>query len=60
MELNMRVEILTGSSRRRLEEMINERLRYYDPLEIIDIKFSGSGNHSAYSTDEYSAMIIYK
>ena len=38
----MRVEILTGSSRRRLEEMINERLRYYDPLEIIDIKFSGS------------------
>lgn len=56
----MRVEILTGSSRSRLEEMINERLKYYDPLEIIDIKFSGSGNHSAYSTDEYSAMIIYK
>lgn len=56
----MRVEILEDQRKSKLEEKINERLKYYTPEEIIDIKFSGSGNHSAYSIDHYSAMIIYR
>lgn len=28
--------------------------------EIVDIKYTGSGNSATYSIEEYSAMIIYK
>ena len=56
----MRVEIFTSMNREGLESKLNNKLKYCKPEDIIDIKFSGSGNHSVYSTDEYSAMIIYR
>lgn len=56
----MRVEIIEEKSKYDLERRINERLRKYKNNEIIDIKYTGSGNSSSYSTDYYSAMIIYK
>lgn len=56
----MRVEIIEEKSMYDLERRINEKLRYCENDEIIDIKYIGSGNSPAYSTDYYSAMIIYK
>jgi len=56
----MRVEIIEDKNYKRLEEKINIILKYVQPSEILDIKYSGSGNSSAYSIDYYSAMIIYK
>lgn len=56
----MRVQIIEHSNYKRLEEEINIILKYIQPSEIFDIKYSGSGNQSAYSNDYYSAMIIYK
>ena len=56
----MRVEIIERSNYHRLEEAINSILQYIQPEEIFDIKYSGSGNHATYSSDYYSAMIIYK
>jgi hypothetical protein len=55
----MRVEIIEKTNRYDLEKEINRRLSKHQPSEIFDIKYSGSGNHSAYSNDYYSAMIIY-
>lgn len=56
----MRVEILEASSRFALAEKINSMLSNYTPSEIFDIKYTGSGNHAVYSSDYYSAMIIFK
>lgn len=56
----MKVEIIERGSRRELEEEINSVLKYIQPSEIFDIKYTGSGNHPSYSKDYYSAMIIYK
>lgn len=55
----MRVEIIEKSSRYDLEAEINRRLSEHQPSEIFDIKYTGSGNHPAYSNDYYSVMIIY-
>lgn len=56
----MKVEIIEERSRFDLEDKINKRLRNYTNDKIIDIKYTGNGNSSAYSTNYYSAMIIYK
>lgn len=56
----MRVEIIERSDYHKLEEEINLILKYIQPEQILDIKYSGSGNHATYSNDYYSAMIIYK
>ncbi|CEQ10672.1 Protein of uncharacterised function (DUF2758) [[Clostridium] sordellii] len=56
----MRVEIIEDESKYGLERRINNKLEKYKNDEIIDIKYTGSGNSPAYSTDYYSAMIIYK
>lgn len=56
----MRVEILEESSRFALEEKINIMLSRHNPSEIFDIKYTGSGNRTALSSDYYSAMIIFK
>lgn len=55
----MRVEIIQKMTRYELENELNRRLSEHQPSEIFDIKYSGSGNHSPYSNDYYSAMIIY-
>ena len=56
----MRVQIIKNKDYRELEEEINTILKYVEPSAIFDIKYSGSGNHSSYSIDYYSAMIIWK
>ena len=56
----MKVKIFESKSKESLEEDINLFLRYQNQDEIIDIKYSGNGNHSNYSIDYYSAMIILK
>lgn len=56
----MRVQIIQKDSYRKLEEEINVILKYVQPSDILDIKYSGSGNRPVYSNDYYSAMIIYK
>ena len=56
----MRIEIIERSDYHRLEEAINSILKYIQPEQIFDIKYSGNGNQATYSNDYYSAMIIYK
>lgn len=56
----MRVEIFASERKYELEKMINNRLRKFEDKDIVDIKYSGSGNSSTCSREEYSAMIIYK
>lgn len=56
----MKVEILEAGSRFALEEEINIVLSRHTPSEIFDIKYTGSGNRAMYSSDYYSAMIIFK
>lgn len=55
----MRVEIIEEKEYRSLEEKVNRILSRYQPSDIFDIKYSGSGNHPTYSIDYYSAMIIF-
>ena len=56
----MKVKIFESKSKEGLEEDINLFLRYQNQDEVIDVKYSGNGNHSNYSIDYYSAMIIFK
>ena len=56
----MRVKILQTHTYGELEEIINKFLSTHDNEDVIDIKYSGVGNHSPYSSDYYSAMIILK
>lgn len=56
----MRVQIIERGDYKMLEEEINSILKYVQPSEIFDIKYTGSGNQPTYSNDYYSAMIIYK
>ena len=56
----MKVKIFESRSKDDLEEDINFFLSYQNQDDVIDIKYSGSGNHSNYSIDYYSAMIILK
>lgn len=55
----MRVEIIEASKYEMLENSINRILSRCKPSDIFDIKYSGTGGHTAYSTDLYSAMIIF-
>lgn len=52
----MRIKIVEHDAAWKLEEEINEILEDYEG-EVIDIKYSG---WSAYSSEVYSAMIIFK
>ena len=56
----MKVKIFESRSKDDLEEDINSFLSYQNQDDVIDIKYSGNGNHSNYSIDYYSAMIILK
>ena len=56
----MKVEIIEEKSRWDLQRRVNEFLKDYSNEDIIDIKYSGSGNHPRYSVDYYSVMIILK
>ena len=56
----MKVKIFESRSKEDLEKDINLFLRYQNQDDVIDIKYSGNGNHSNYSIDYYSAIIILK
>ena len=56
----MKVKIFESRSKDDLEDDINFFLECQNQDNIIDIKYSGSGNHSNYSIHYYSAMIILK
>ena len=56
----MKVKIFESRSKEDLEKDINLFLRYQNQDDVIDIKYSGNGNHSNYRIDYYSAMIILK
>lgn len=56
----MRVEIVEAESTYDLERKINSKLSTFKDEDILDIKYSGNGNSSAFSSNKYSAMIIYK
>ena len=56
----MKVKIFESRSKDDLEDDINFFLECQNQDNIIDIKYSGSGNHSNYSIDYYSAMVILK
>lgn len=54
----MKVKIITANDIFELETKINAFLKTVDGGRIIDIKYQGIGNHSTYSLDRPSAMII--
>ena len=54
----MTVKIIERDNMFDLEHAVNEFLKSVQPSSIIDIKYSGRGNHSSYSLDYYSVMII--
>ena len=56
----MKVKIIEESSAYRLEFKINEILEKHHSSEIVDIKYTGSGNRAPYSHEYYSAMIIFQ
>ena len=56
----MKVEIVEGISAYDLEKLVNNILSKHHPSEIVDIKYSGCGNHAINSRDYYSAMIIFQ
>lgn len=56
----MQVEIIETDNMYDLQNYINEILSKHRPSEIVDIKYSGSGNRAPYSHDYYSAMIIFQ
>ncbi|HBF3306906.1 TPA: sporulation protein Cse60 [Clostridioides difficile] len=56
----MRISIYTSDNIYKLQEQINKALSDYKNDKIIDIKYSGKGSSAPYSSDEYSAMIIFK
>lgn len=55
----MKVKIIEEREFWDLEKRVNEILSKYKPSDIFDIKYSGSGNHSPHSVDQYSVMIIF-
>ena len=56
----MKVKIIRADDTWDLEEEINNFLKNISDSQIIDIKYQGVGNHSSYSVDRPSAMIIMK
>lgn len=54
----MKVRIIRADTVWNLEEKINKCLKDADNTQIIDIKYQGVGNSSAYSVDCPSAMLI--
>ena len=56
----MRIKIIQAEDKWELEEEVNKFLQGVTNDGIIDIKYQGVGNHSTYSTDRMSVMIILK
>lgn len=56
----MKIKIIDADSIWKLENEINSFLSDIDDSQIIDIKYQGVGNHSTYSVDRPSAMVIMK
>lgn len=56
----MRIQIFADKSKYELEREVNEILRKYKNEDILDIKYTGSGNSACHSIEEYSVMIIFK
>ena len=56
----MKVEIVEKTDIWEFQKALNEKLKGIDDSRIFDIKYTGSGCHSTYGTDIYSAMIIYE
>ena len=56
----MKVKILSEDSVWKLEEAVNTFLKAARVDQILDIKYSGPGNHAPYSVDTWSAMIIMR
>lgn len=55
----MRVEIIEENKYKMLEDRINRILSRCKPSDIFDIKYSGNGGHTAYSSNLYSVMIVF-
>ena len=56
----MKVKIITADSVYELEYRIDKFLNITRSDRIINIQYQGVGNHSTYSIDRPSAMIIMK
>lgn len=56
----MRVKVIECRRIFDLEDEVNAYLQMHRDEKIIDIKYSGSGSHSAYSDSYYSVMVIIK
>lgn len=56
----MKVKIIKADDTWDLEKEINNFLNNISDNQIIDIKYQGVRNHSSYSIDRLSAMIIMK
>lgn len=56
----MKIQILTDKNKYTLEREVNDILSKYKNEDILDIKYTGSGNSACHSVEEYSVMIIFK
>lgn len=56
----MRIQIITDSSKYKLESTVNDILNKYKNEDILDIKYTGIRNSTYSNTEEYSVMIIFK
>lgn len=56
----MKIKIIEKGNTYDLEKSVNEFLSAEKEDDIIDIKYQGIGNQSAYSSDKPSVMIIMK
>lgn len=56
----MRIKIIQEEDKWDLEKSVNKFLESINNNEILDIKYQGVGNHSTYSTDRMSVMIILR
>lgn len=56
----MKVKIFEESYYSELEDKINGFLKNIGNLDIVDIKYTGTGSSPTYSSEKYSAMVIFK
>ena len=56
----MKIQIFADRNKYKLEREVNDMLRKYKNEDILDIKYTGSGNSACHSVEEYSVMIIFK
>ncbi|WP_353507447.1 sporulation protein Cse60 [Macrococcus bovicus] len=55
----LQVQIFEESSRLKLQDVINKWLSK-TKLDVVDIKYSSRYANGAFSSEKYSAMIIYR